>query len=144
MQVTRVNPTRANSIADQGAAGYDITAQYSGSGEEATNWACMWLFAGANNPKIVAVDVRKLVAKALKYTEVSLGNVTIGSTGYKDLSTYVPTAVKNATVKVMATISAWTNNTSSISFVLYPDGRLYALGTPNTNITNVWVRLWYI
>ena len=144
MTAVRVNPTRAQSIADQGNANYAITAKYGGNAAAASDWACMWRIEDGN-PQIAAVSVGDLVTRALKYADANIGNVTIGSSGFTDLGSYVPSAAKGATVKLLAAIKRWSTNTGAVNVIWYSDtGACYAIGSPGTVITSLTVRFWYI
>ena len=144
MTAVRVNPTKAQSIADQGNANYAITVKYGGNAAAASDWACMWRISDGN-PQIATVAVGDLVARALKYSDANMGNVTIPTAGYVTLTNLVPSAAASAVTKVSALITNWSSNTGAVTPVWNPNnGAFYVIGSPGTNITSLNVRFWYI
>ena len=143
MSITRLNPTRALSLKDA-AANRDITAQYSGTGVDATDWACMW-----DGYKIAAVSTPKAVRKGVLYTSFNVGSVTIPNVGYTEITSKIPSDVKaamdaNGSMPLSAMVSTWSTNTGAFSVLWLANRNLYVVGAPGVQLTGLNLRLLYL
>lgn len=138
MTVTRINPTQANSLKDQGN-GTDITAQYSGPGIAATNWACMW----DTNSSLQAVSTRNLAQKMLNHKDINVGNITIPNVGYSVIGN-ITAEVNNGAIPLAAQVLYWGSNSGAFGVQVLASGSVYVVGTPGVTVTNLRVRVNYI
>ena len=84
----------------------------------------------------------------IQCVDVSLGNKTIGSNGYVDITSSVPSDVRqhlyDGGTLVSASVIRWSTSTNAIIPVVYADGsHAYLMGAPNATITNLTIRICY-
>lgn len=88
-----------------------------------------------------------LANSSLKFADHSFTNITIASTGYAKLGS-IPTdfGVSISNFFVGFIVRGWSGgNGGAISVVLGSNGTdVYILGTPNSIVQNINVRLWYV
>ena len=77
--------------------------------------------------------------KPISYKDVSLGNVTIGASGYLDITSYRPTPESGKTL-LFIMVNDFGNSGGAI--VATTNGQ-YLMGTPNTNVTYLTLRYFY-
>ena len=93
---------------------------------------------------MTATRVNPTAAQQIKYTDLAVGSVMVGSNGYLNLTTSVPAAAMSASLKLLASIKYWDTNTEPVTLVWYPNGNFYVMSKPNARITDLNVRFWYI
>lgn len=81
------------------------------------------------------VDASKMI---LKKTRVNLGDITVGSSGYTDISGYIPTDI----TVVFAGISNWTITAQKTAFAITADGK-HIIGTAGDVITQLRIDYYY-
>lgn len=103
---------------------------------------------GSMESRLTATE-NALQLNEIKYVDVALGNKTIGSGGYVDITSSIPSDVRqylhNGGILVSTNTIRWTNNTNAVVPVVYKDGsKAYLMGAPNVSITNLTIRICYI
>lgn len=103
---------------------------------------------GSMESRLTATETA-LQLNEIKYVDVALGNQTIGSKGYVDITSSIPSDVRqylyNGGILVSTNTIRWTNNTNAVVPVVYKDGsKAYLMGAPNVSITNLTIRICYI
>lgn len=103
---------------------------------------------GSMESRISATE-NALQLNEIKHVDVVLGNQTLNSSGYVDITNSVPSDVRqylyNGGILISTNTIKWSTNTSAIVPVVYPDGsHAYLMGSPNSSITNLTIRICYI
>lgn len=103
---------------------------------------------GSMESRISATE-NALQLNEIKHVDVVLGNQTLNSSGYIDFTNSVPSDVRqylyNGGILISANTIKWSTNTSAIVPVVWPDGsHAYLMGSSNSSITNLTIRICYI
>lgn len=103
---------------------------------------------GSMESRISATE-NALQLNEIKHVDVVLGNQTLNSSGYIDITNSVPSDVRqylyNGGILISTNTIKWSTNTSAIVPVVWPDGsHAYLMGSPNSSITNLTIRICYI
>lgn len=85
----------------------------------------------------------------IRHVDVAVGTKTIGNSGYTDITSLVPSAVRthlaNGGTLVSVNTVSWSTTQSTIVPVVYADGSYaYLMGAPNAKITNLTIRICYL
>lgn len=76
------------------------------------------------------------IGKPMTYTDVNVGSITVGSSGYIDISGFIPSGI----LPVLTAIKSFGRATGAVAITT--DGK-YAFGAPDTTVTNTTLRYFY-